>query len=215
MRSRSGWLALGGVLLLAFFVSRASSQEEQPMKMPSPDEMKAMMDKWLKTTKPGESHKKLEHFVGSWDVAIKMNMGPGMAAPETKGTATAKWVLDGRFIQEEFKGEMMMPDAAGAMKPIAYQGLGLLGYDNYRNMYVQSWADSLSTHLLSMNGAMDPSGKTLLMFGTMDEPMLDITGRMVKYVTKIIDKDKHVFEIYDLHAGENYRVLEITYTRKK
>ncbi len=45
--------------------------------------------------------------------------------------------------------------------------------------------------------------------------MMDVHSRMVKYQTKIIDDDKHVFTIYDLHAGDNYKVLEIEYTRAK
>ena len=44
--------------------------------------------------------------------------------------------------------------------------------------------------------------------------MLDVSDRMVKYVTRIINENKHVFEIYDLHAGENYKALEVVYTRK-
>ena len=47
----------------------------------------------------------------------------------------------------------------------------------------------------------------------MDEPMLDVIGRTVKYVTRIISEDEHVFSIYDLHAGDDYKVLEITFKR--
>jgi hypothetical protein len=38
---------------------------------------------------------------------------------------------------------------------------------------------------------------------------------MVKYVTRIIDDDKHVMAMYDLHVGDDYKVMEVTYTRKK
>ncbi len=49
----------------------------------------------------------------------------------------------------------------------------------------------------------------------MDEPMLGVVGRLVKYVTRIIDDDTHVFEIFDLHADDDYKVIEVTYERKK
>jgi hypothetical protein len=62
--------------------------------------------------------------------------------------------------------------------------------------------------------SLDPSGKLFVGYGEMDEPMLDVQDRMVKYVTRIINNDKHVFEIYDLHAGADYKVMEITYERK-
>jgi hypothetical protein len=49
---------------------------------------------------------------------------------------------------------------------------------------------------------------------TMDEPMTGEKGK--KNVTRVIDKDKHVFEIYDVTAwGEKQPVMVITYTRKK
>ena len=65
-----------------------------------------------------------------------------------------------------------------------------------------------------MKGTCDPSGKVFTFYGEMDEPMIDVRGRMVKYVNRIIDDKKHVFEIYDLHAGPDYKVVEITYERK-
>jgi hypothetical protein len=67
--------------------------------------------------------------------------------------------------------------------------------------------------LVGMSGMRDPSG-TFTYYGEMDEPMLDVHGRMVKYVSRIVNEDKHVFEIYDLHAGPGYKVVEITYERK-
>jgi hypothetical protein len=115
---------------------------------------------------------------------------------------------------EEFAGEMMMPGPDGQMQKVPFKGLGLTGDDNCRNMYVATWADNINTHVLTMSGTCDPSGKTFTAYGQMDEPMLDVHGRMVKYVTRIISKDKHVFEIYDLHAGDDYKVLEITYERQ-
>jgi hypothetical protein len=43
---------------------------------------------------------------------------------------------------------------------------------------------------------------------------LGVYGRTVKYVTRIINDDKHLLEIYDLHAGDGYKASEIVYTRK-
>ncbi len=38
-------------------------------------------------------------------------------------------------------------------------------------------------------------------YGQMDEPMMQMVGRMVKYVTRIADPDKHVVTILERHAG--------------
>lgn len=66
-----------------------------------------------------------------------------------------------------------------------------------------------------MTGTRDPSGKRWTFYGEMDEPMLDVQDRMVKYVVEIVDADHHVFSVYDLHAGDGYRVVEVAYTRSK
>ncbi len=215
MRSNRTWivaLSLGAIMVWGGQALSQDKPQGAPQGMP---DMQAMMDKWMKSMTPGEQHKKLDYFVGDWDVTTKIWMGGPEAPPsETKGHATHKWVLDGRFLLEEFTGQMMMPDASGQMKPIPHKGLGMTGYDNYRNMYVASWADNMGTAILTMAGAVDPSGKVFTFYGEMDEPMLDIRGRTVKYVTTIKDKDNHTFEIFDLHAGPNYKVLQIDYRRK-
>ena len=130
-------------------------------------------------------------------------------------TSKRRWDLGDRFLVEEVKSTMMMPDEKGEMKSMPFEGLSLLGYDNGRNMFVGTWADSFGTQILTYSGAPNPDGKTFTYYGEMDEPMLDMRGRMVKYVTRVVSKDKHVFEMYDLAAGDNYKVMEITYTRSK
>lgn len=218
MKLQSGlFVALFAVL--AFWVGQAVFTEGrgQEMKMPSPQDMKEMMEKMTAVGRPGENHEYLEPFVGEWDLEIKMWWGgPGTPAATSKGSSSVRWVLDGRFIMEDMKWEMEMPDPSNPfnMQKVECKGLGLSGYDNYRNMYVASWADNQSTHLLTMKGARDPSGKKFTYYGEMDEPMLNVAGRTVKYVNEIVDHDKHVFHIFDLHAGDGYKVLEFTYTRK-
>ena len=73
----------------------------------------------------------------------------------------------------------------------------------------------MGTQLLTMRGSADPTGKVLTAYGEMDEPMLGVIGRTVKYVTRVIDQDHRFFEIYDLHASDDYKVVEIEYTRRR
>jgi hypothetical protein len=65
-----------------------------------------------------------------------------------------------------------------------------------------------------MKGIADPSYKRWTYYGEMDEPGLGVIGRHVKYVTRIVDENTYVFDIYDLHAGDDYKVIEMTYRRK-
>lgn len=171
-----------------------------------PEEAQKMMEAWAKLAAPGDSHEHLEPFVGSWETVTRVWMaGPDGPATESRGVSQVRWVLGGRFIMENLKGELLG-------RP--YEGLGLIGYDNARNLYVGSWADTSGTHLLTMKGTRNPETGTFTFYGEMDEPMMNVYGRTVKYVNRVVNKNKHVFQIFDLHAGDEYKVVEVTYTRK-
>jgi hypothetical protein len=65
-------------------------------------------------------------------------------------------------------------------------------------------------------GDMDPSGKVLITYGTLDEYLTGEHDKMVKYVWRFDSDDKIVLEIHDLPIGEkNTKVLEIVSTRAK
>ncbi len=173
---------------------------------PSPEEMQAMMEQWMASVAPNENHKRLEPLVGKWDVTMKMWWDPAGEPQISKGSSETRWVLGGRFIQDDFTCDFMgMP----------YNGIGMTGYDNNRSMYVNTWANNMDTTILRTSGSCDPSGKVLTLYGEQDEPMLNVYGRMVKHRLTIVDNDTHTFEIFDLHAGDDYKVLEIIYTRVK
>lgn len=214
-------LCLFTVILAAamLFVGQQSAvSEDKPGSAPDADMMKQMMEgmkRWIETTKPSKHHEALEPFVGTWETTFRMSMGPGTPTMETKGVSQVKWIMGKRFLLEEHKGEMPMPDDKGGMVNVPYEGMGTTGYDVYRNMYTGTWLSNLQTNVLTMNGSMQPGSNVIRMFGEMDEPMLNVTGRMVKYVSKIKDKDTRVFECYDLHAADDYKVFEIEYKRKK
>jgi hypothetical protein len=163
----------------------------------------------------GPQHEFLAKMAGEWTVDYKVYFaGPDGPAVETSGTSTIERVLDGRFLLERSTAEFRMPDGQGGMASMEIDGIGLLGYDRHRKQFTGTWCDSLNTHLLTMSGTISPDGTMLTMYGRMDEPGLGVTGRMVKYVTHVIGDDERLFEITDLHAGDDYKVVEITYRRK-
>ena len=180
--------------------------KEQP-KAQMPPDVEEAMKKWAELATPGDAHKRLDPLAGSWDTTTRMFMGgPEGPATESKGTAEKRWMLGHRYLQEEAKSELMGQP---------FEGLGYVGYDNGKNMYTFAWMDSMGTQMSTGSGSADPAGQVIRFFGQSDEPTLKVYGRTVKYVLRIIDNDKHVFEIYDLHAGDNFKVIEVTYTRRK
>ena len=188
--------------------SPAWSQEKKNAAAPAIPNMEEAMKKWMEAIAPGEAHKMLTRFVGSWETATSIWM-QGLSAPPTitKGTAEIKWALGGRYIQQETKGEMMG-------RPMS--GIGFTGYDNINKKFVSFWIDDMSTSMYNSEGGFDQAGEVLTTYGKMDEPMTGEHDKNVKYVSRLVNPDKFIFEVHDLAIGEpNTRVVEVTYTRKK
>ena len=208
-------LACSLVALTAITVAVPSHAQDKKSGAGMPD-MAAVMKEYMKLSAPGDGHKALQPLVGSWDCVTRTWFaGPGSPPTEDKGSATFKWIMDGRFVQEDVTGTTSMPDAGGAMKKIPFQGMGITGYDNYRNLYTATWVDNMGTMTLTGTGTMEPGGKAMSIYAPMDEPSLKVVGRMVRMVTRWTDADHFTWEMYDLAAAPDFKVMEITYTRKK
>jgi hypothetical protein len=223
LKTRKLWLcAIIGVCSIAVGTSLLRSQDgdqnhsgKKPSGMPDPAQMAEMMKKCEAMGKPGPNHKILGQLVGDWKLKTKMWMDPSAPAMESEGTATTKWIMDKRFISEEVNGEMMMPDAKGGTTKMSFKGMGTTGFDNMKNLYVGTWLDDMGTCILNMSGSYNPDTKTLSTYGKMDDPMMGVYGKTVRYDTKFVSPDQHVFSMYDCHAGPDYKMMEITYTRAK
>jgi hypothetical protein len=132
--------------------------------------------------------------------------GPKSEPTISKATSEQKMALGGRFLQQDVTGEMMG-------QPFA--GVGYTGYDNMKKKYVTVWMDNMGTAMATSEGTMDKEGTTITTWGKMDEPMTGERDKKVKYVTRIVDKDKLIFEMYDLSTwGGKNPAMQITYTRK-
>ena len=195
------------VCVLAGFtvpLSYAQKKKNQNKKMPSQEEM---MARWQAAMTPGDAHKKLEYFTGVWDVEAQAWMNSPDSLPSvSKGTAEYKMILGGRFVQQEFSGEMMQ---------MPFKGIGFTGYDNVKKKYTSFWIDEMSTAMSVMEGSMNAAGTILTLWGKMDEPSTGEKNKDVKYVIHIVDKDTHVFEVYDVKTwGDKKPTLKLTYTRK-
>ena len=188
----------------ALLVAGSTPAEEKKKAAPAIDE-KAMMEAYMKAGTPGEHHKKLEPLVGSWEFTCKMWMDPSKPPSESKGTAEHVWVMDRRFVYEKVKGNF---------DGMPFQGHGLIGYDNLQKKYTSTWVDNMSTAIFTFTGAADKSGKVFTFSGVEDCPL---TGEKVKsrHVTTIKSNDSFETEFYKSQGGQEMKVMQITYTRKK
>ncbi len=170
-------------------------------------EMDAAMQEMMKRGAPGEHHKALEPFAGKFTVMSRMWMKPGDAPQESRGTSEHTWVLGGRFLKMDFRGDM-----AGQ----SFEGLGYLGYDNVRGEYVSAWLDSMSTGISRSVGQFDPAAKTLKEGGSYSCVMTGEKERSFRGEWKILDADNLSYAMY--HAGpdgKDFKSMEIAYRRVK
>lgn len=200
---------LAGLAFLIVVAALAIGADEKTKKtMPAAQKMdeKAMMEMMAKYSTPGEEHRKLQTFVGTWDATVKMWMDPASPAQETKGVAENKMALGGRFLEQNYEGTMMNQP---------FVGKGYTGYDLYKKQYISTWMDTMGTSIMNATGTADPSGKKVTLTGSMDDPM---SGKKmdVKEVMTIVDDDHHVFEMWMPGPdGKMFKTLEIQYARKK
>jgi hypothetical protein len=186
---------------LLFLASPVIAKEKKQGKQMDPQEM---MELWQKLATPGEPHALFATLAGSWTTTTKEWMEPGKPPTESTGTADMKMLLDGRFLYQEYNGQMMGQP---------FSGIGIDAYDNMTKKYVTAWMDSMGTGIFMMEGTASADGKTITLRGSHPEPG---GGKMThRAIWKIVDSNTQTFDMYGAHHGEKeMKVLEITYTRK-
>jgi hypothetical protein len=185
--------------------SPTAAQTKQPAATMS-KEQQAMMDAMMKAMTPGENHKLLASLVGEWTFVNRMWMDPAAPPTESNGTSTYTMILGGRYLQGEHKG---------VFSGMPFEGLGVTGYDNLGRQFVASWIDNFGTGIMYMTGKYDPATKAFTFITSMDDPMKPGTKIKVRQVLKLLDRDKHVMEWYEIRGGKERRTMEIVYARKK
>jgi Protein of unknown function (DUF1579) len=168
-----------------------------------PKAMEAMMEK---AAMVGPHHARFKQMEGTWDASVTWNMGPGQPEQKSTSTSVIKTLMDGRYMQEEATGEMMG-------RP--FNGMGITGYDNVSQKYVNSWIDNAGTGIMQSTGTPDASGSTINWVGTMNDP---VSGKAQHYrmVSHWTDNDHYTYEMYSKMppSMKEMKVMSIEYTRK-
>jgi hypothetical protein len=172
-----------------------------------------MMKQMVEMGKLNENHKLLSSMDGNWTYTIKMwmNPDPNAAPQQSKGTATRKTVMGGRYVVMDVTGKMQMPDEAGKMKDLQFKGMGTEGYDNVKQKFVGSWIDNMGTGIQFSEGTYDPASKTFTFTSEME--MMPGMKTPVREVLKMTDKDHMLLEWYENRGGQEKKTMEIAYTR--
>ena len=186
----------------------AGAAEPKSAAPPAMDaEQQKMMEAWQKAATPGEAHQRLmQQFAGTWDTKQSMWMDPSAPPSVDTGRAVNTAVFGGRQLRMDFKGAWMGQP---------FDGLGFSGYDNVKGKYISSWMDSMSTGMFVAEGDYDAASRTYTYRGQMPDPMQPGSSVPIRNVVRVVDRDHHVFEMYESRDGKETKTMQIEYTRAK
>ncbi len=169
-------------------------------------DMQAMMEVYKKVGTPGAPHKLLARLEGSWITKTRSWTEPDKPPMESTGVCEQKLLFDGRYLQQEYSGDM-----AGQ----AFKGMNIMGYDNHTKKYLSVWLDSMSTGIYFFEGTAGRDGKTITQESRYDDP---VKGPSIwRTVTRIKNDDTLEFEMYLKPKGgrKEEKMMEMTITRKE
>jgi hypothetical protein len=168
-------------------------------------DMETMMKIYQKVGTPTGPHKRLASLTGSWITKTTAWMDPDSPPMESKGTCKQKMILDGRFLQQEYTGQMM---------GTTFKGLNLIGYDNHTKKVVSIWIDSMSTAIYYFEGTASRNGKVITQESHYDDPA---RGPMTwRSVSKIVDDQTMTYDMFvTAKGGQEEKMMEMILTRKK
>lgn len=189
-------------LLVGAFVSRVAFSEDPPAGAPPGMPSEAEMEKMMKEmAAPGEHHQWLAKQEGAWDVQMT-TFNPDGSTEETKGSATIRMVLGGRFQEQTF---------TGAFHGQPYHGTGMTGYDNLKKEFQNYWFDTMGTAPSVARGGLSSDGKVLTLKGTFEMPIGPMDFSMVFTVKSA---DEFTFDMSGEMGGQAFPMMKTVYKRK-
>ncbi len=161
---------------------------------------------WADYATPSKAHEMLAKDTGTWDAEMTFWMPESPEPQKATSVATYKMILDGKYQEGVFKGDMW---------GMAFEGRGTTAYDNASKEFIATWIDNMGTGMMVSRGQYDEASKTLTFNGAMVDP---VTGKekKVKEVITYIDDNTQKMEMFDIDAnGKEFKNMEINSKRRK
>jgi len=171
--------------------------------------MAQMMEAFMMLASPGEHHEHMRSLAGKWDIKGKFRMAPDAPWSESNSVSEADWILGGRFLTQKVKGEPMMG------MPMAFEGFGIMGYDNMTRKHTYVWMDNFGTMFMTGEGLCAENGKILTFMSTFLDPMSGQESFM-RSVYRVESPERYVLQMYGPdQKGDEFLSMELVHTRKK
>ena len=182
----------------------ASKPEEMAT---APVDSATMMKNWMAYMTPGDVHKMIQSWNGSWTGEATMWQAPGAPAETSKTTAVNKTILGGRYQVSNHTGSMMGQP---------FEGMSTLAYDNARKVFISTWVDNMGTGLMKLEGPWDEASKTMTLSGKSVDPSSGTGKEMdIRETFSLIDDNTQLMSMYGAGPdGKEFKMMEIKFTRK-
>lgn len=166
----------------------------------------AVAKAWTDYATPSKAHEMLAKDTGTWDAEMTFWMPESPEPQKVTSVATYKMILDGKYQEGIFKGDMW---------GMSFEGRGTTAYDNASKQFITTWIDNMGTGMLVSRGQYDETSKTITFSGAMVDP---VTGKekKVKEIITYIDDNTQKMEMFDIDAnGKEFKNMEINSKRRK
>lgn len=166
----------------------------------------AIAKAWNDYATPSKAHEMLAKDTGTWDSEMTFYSPESQEPTKAKSVATYKMILDGKYQEGIFKGDMF---------GMSFEGRGMTAYDNASKEFIATWIDNMGTGMLVSRGQYDEASKSITFSGNMVDP---VTGKekKVKEIITYIDENTQKMEMFEIDAtGKEYKNMEINSKRRK
>lgn len=162
------------------------------------------MQIWMEYMTPGPMHEMLAKSIGDWKTINKFWMDPAGEPMIVEGTGKTEMILGGRYQKSTHKSMMMGMET---------EGISITGYDNATQEFTAIWIDNIGTGTAMTKGRYDESTNSIMMNGTMVDPMTK-QEMDIREVLTFIDDDHQLFEMYVVDNDKEFKSMEIEFVRQ-
>jgi hypothetical protein len=169
------------------------------------DEQAAAQQKWMEYMTPSSAHKMMAKNVGEWTTTMQMWQAPNSEPMKSEGTCKSEMILGGRYMQSKYSGTVMGQP---------FEGISTDGFDNAKQVYINTWVDNMGTGIMHAEGKYDEATKTVNYVGTMFDPMQN-TDVSYRQTMQTIDDNHMVMEMFNITKdNKEYKSLHVEYVKK-
>jgi len=181
-----------------------AKETKSASKEASGNDQKAMMEAMQRMGEVRAEHKQLDYFAGEWKTMTTMFMDPKAPPEKSEGKSHVESKFGGRYIEMHYEGKFQGQ---------TFNGEGLIGFDNLKGKFFNTWIDSMSTGMWLAWGTYDGASKTYTFHGSMDDPIAAGTQIKVREVIHAVDPKHYTFEWYETRKGKEAKTMQIDYAK--